>query len=92
MILIVFIVFDVICFRCSLTFLNSLVSLSPSGGGKYCLGERKRYRSCNIDVSFFVSLCLLGARAESASATISTVDGGHIHCPASSFQMREGLS
>lgn len=24
----------------------------PSGGGKYCLGERKRYRSCNTDVSF----------------------------------------
>lgn len=23
----------------------------PSGGGKYCLGERKRYRSCNTDVS-----------------------------------------
>uniref|UniRef100_A0A3Q3LBZ3 ADAM metallopeptidase with thrombospondin type 1 motif, 6 n=1 Tax=Mastacembelus armatus TaxID=205130 RepID=A0A3Q3LBZ3_9TELE len=22
---------------------------APSGGGKYCLGERKRYRSCNID-------------------------------------------
>ncbi|XP_074851616.1 A disintegrin and metalloproteinase with thrombospondin motifs 6 isoform X2 [Carettochelys insculpta] len=21
----------------------------PSGGGKYCLGERKRYRSCNTD-------------------------------------------
>lgn len=38
--------------RCSLTSLASLVSLSPSGGGKYCLGERKRYRSCNIDVSF----------------------------------------
>lgn len=25
----------------------------PTGGGKYCLGERKRYRSCNTDVSFF---------------------------------------
>uniref|UniRef100_A0A674N2C5 ADAM metallopeptidase with thrombospondin type 1 motif 6 n=1 Tax=Takifugu rubripes TaxID=31033 RepID=A0A674N2C5_TAKRU len=24
-------------------------SPAPSGGGKYCLGERKRYRSCNID-------------------------------------------
>lgn len=34
---------------------NSPVSLSPSGGGKYCLGERKRYRSCNTDVSFFIS-------------------------------------
>lgn len=21
------------------------------GGGKYCFGERKRYRFCNIDVS-----------------------------------------
>ncbi|XP_039725970.1 A disintegrin and metalloproteinase with thrombospondin motifs 6 isoform X9 [Pteropus medius] len=28
----------------------------PSGGGKYCLGERKRYRSCNTDP------CPLGAR------------------------------
>lgn len=26
----------------------------PTIGGKYCLGERKRYRSCNIDVSFAV--------------------------------------
>ncbi|CDQ94188.1 unnamed protein product [Oncorhynchus mykiss] len=26
-------------------------SPAPSGGGKYCLGERKRYRSCNTDVS-----------------------------------------
>ncbi|KAM9307195.1 A disintegrin and metalloproteinase with thrombospondin motifs 6 isoform 3-T3 [Pholidichthys leucotaenia] len=24
-------------------------SPAPFGGGKYCLGERKRYRSCNID-------------------------------------------
>ncbi|XP_051539220.1 A disintegrin and metalloproteinase with thrombospondin motifs 6-like [Myxocyprinus asiaticus] len=24
-------------------------SPSPTGGGKYCLGERKRYRSCNTD-------------------------------------------
>ncbi|XP_075302781.1 A disintegrin and metalloproteinase with thrombospondin motifs 6-like isoform X3 [Opisthocomus hoazin] len=24
-------------------------SPAPSGGGKYCLGERKRYRSCNSD-------------------------------------------
>uniref|UniRef100_A0A8B9H2D7 ADAM metallopeptidase with thrombospondin type 1 motif, 6 n=1 Tax=Astyanax mexicanus TaxID=7994 RepID=A0A8B9H2D7_ASTMX len=24
-------------------------SPAPSGGGKYCLGERKRYRSCNTD-------------------------------------------
>lgn len=39
--------------------LFSPVSLSPSGGGKYCLGERKRYRSCNTDVSFFISLLLL---------------------------------
>lgn len=46
--------------------LNSPVSLSPSGGGKYCLGERKRYRSCNTDVSFlhffaslFYSVCLV---------------------------------
>lgn len=23
----------------------------PTVGGKYCLGERKRFRSCNIDVS-----------------------------------------
>lgn len=23
----------------------------PTIGGKYCLGERKRYRSCNTDVS-----------------------------------------
>lgn len=30
----------------------------PTGGGKYCLGERKRYRSCNTDVSFF-SLSLI---------------------------------
>ncbi|XP_062068074.1 A disintegrin and metalloproteinase with thrombospondin motifs 6 isoform X5 [Lepus europaeus] len=28
----------------------------PSGGGKYCLGERKRYRSCNTDP------CPLGSR------------------------------
>ncbi|XP_062984090.1 A disintegrin and metalloproteinase with thrombospondin motifs 6 isoform X3 [Elgaria multicarinata webbii] len=28
----------------------------PSGGGKYCLGERKRYRSCNTDP------CPFGAR------------------------------
>ncbi len=26
-------------------------SFRPTGGGKYCLGERKRYRSCNTDVS-----------------------------------------
>ncbi|KAF5912034.1 hypothetical protein HPG69_003308 [Diceros bicornis minor] len=25
-------------------------SPAPSGGGKYCLGERKRYRSCNTDI------------------------------------------
>ncbi|XP_006762550.1 PREDICTED: A disintegrin and metalloproteinase with thrombospondin motifs 6 [Myotis davidii] len=31
-------------------------SPAPSGGGKYCLGERKRYRSCNTDP------CPLGAR------------------------------
>lgn len=29
-------------------------SFRPTGGGKYCLGERKRYRSCNTDVSFVV--------------------------------------
>ncbi|XP_072570963.1 A disintegrin and metalloproteinase with thrombospondin motifs 6 isoform X4 [Paramormyrops kingsleyae] len=28
----------------------------PSGGGKYCLGERKRYRSCNTDA------CPVGSR------------------------------
>lgn len=26
----------------------------PTIGGKYCLGERKRFRSCNIDVSIAV--------------------------------------
>ncbi|XP_055010162.1 A disintegrin and metalloproteinase with thrombospondin motifs 6 [Boleophthalmus pectinirostris] len=31
-------------------------SPAPSGGGKYCLGERKRYRSCNIDA------CPVGSR------------------------------
>ncbi|XP_059895068.1 A disintegrin and metalloproteinase with thrombospondin motifs 6 [Gadus macrocephalus] len=31
-------------------------SPAPSGGGKYCLGERKRYRSCNTDT------CLAGSR------------------------------
>ncbi|MGH0186019.1 UNVERIFIED_CONTAM: hypothetical protein FKN15_020577 [Acipenser sinensis] len=31
-------------------------SPAPSGGGKYCLGERKRYRSCNTDA------CAVGAR------------------------------
>uniref|UniRef100_A0A8C7DLT8 ADAM metallopeptidase with thrombospondin type 1 motif 6 n=1 Tax=Oncorhynchus kisutch TaxID=8019 RepID=A0A8C7DLT8_ONCKI len=31
-------------------------SPAPSGGGKYCLGERKRYRSCNTDA------CPLGSR------------------------------
>uniref|UniRef100_A0A7N5ZTY3 ADAM metallopeptidase with thrombospondin type 1 motif, 6 n=1 Tax=Anabas testudineus TaxID=64144 RepID=A0A7N5ZTY3_ANATE len=31
-------------------------SPAPSGGGKYCLGERKRYRSCNIDA------CSVGSR------------------------------
>ncbi|XP_039614616.1 A disintegrin and metalloproteinase with thrombospondin motifs 6 [Polypterus senegalus] len=31
-------------------------SPAPSGGGKYCLGERKRYRSCNTDS------CPTGAR------------------------------
>ncbi|XP_030783731.1 A disintegrin and metalloproteinase with thrombospondin motifs 6 isoform X2 [Rhinopithecus roxellana] len=31
-------------------------SPAPSGGGKYCLGERKRYRSCNTDP------CPLGSR------------------------------
>uniref|UniRef100_A0A8C3LX66 ADAM metallopeptidase with thrombospondin type 1 motif 6 n=1 Tax=Chrysolophus pictus TaxID=9089 RepID=A0A8C3LX66_CHRPC len=31
-------------------------SPAPSGGGKYCLGERKRYRSCNTDP------CPAGAR------------------------------
>ncbi|RVE66130.1 hypothetical protein OJAV_G00123340 [Oryzias javanicus] len=31
-------------------------SPAPSGGGKYCLGERKRYRSCNIDA------CSAGSR------------------------------
>uniref|UniRef100_A0A8C4U4C5 Peptidase M12B domain-containing protein n=1 Tax=Falco tinnunculus TaxID=100819 RepID=A0A8C4U4C5_FALTI len=31
-------------------------SPAPSGGGKYCLGERKRYRSCNTN------LCPPGAR------------------------------
>ncbi|XP_076875243.1 A disintegrin and metalloproteinase with thrombospondin motifs 6 [Brachyhypopomus gauderio] len=31
-------------------------SPAPSGGGKYCLGERKRYRSCNTDA------CAVGAQ------------------------------
>uniref|UniRef100_W5MX96 ADAM metallopeptidase with thrombospondin type 1 motif 6 n=1 Tax=Lepisosteus oculatus TaxID=7918 RepID=W5MX96_LEPOC len=31
-------------------------SPAPSGGGKYCLGERKRYRSCNTDP------CPIGSR------------------------------
>uniref|UniRef100_A0AAV2ITM3 Peptidase M12B domain-containing protein n=1 Tax=Knipowitschia caucasica TaxID=637954 RepID=A0AAV2ITM3_KNICA len=31
-------------------------SPAPSGGGKYCLGERKRYRSCNTDP------CSVGSR------------------------------
>uniref|UniRef100_A0A4W4FE28 ADAM metallopeptidase with thrombospondin type 1 motif, 6 n=1 Tax=Electrophorus electricus TaxID=8005 RepID=A0A4W4FE28_ELEEL len=31
-------------------------SPAPSGGGKYCLGERKRYRSCSTDA------CAVGAR------------------------------
>lgn len=26
-------------------------AVRPTIGGKYCLGERKRFRSCNIDVS-----------------------------------------
>ncbi|TNM88279.1 hypothetical protein fugu_006500 [Takifugu bimaculatus] len=29
----------------------------PTIGGKYCLGERKRFRSCNIDVSISDLLC-----------------------------------
>ncbi|KAM5260435.1 A disintegrin and metalloproteinase with thrombospondin motifs 6 isoform 2-T6 [Hipposideros larvatus] len=33
-----------------------ILKKGPSGGGKYCLGERKRYRSCNTDP------CPLGAR------------------------------
>ncbi|XP_058587293.1 A disintegrin and metalloproteinase with thrombospondin motifs 6 isoform X4 [Neofelis nebulosa] len=33
-----------------------ILKRGPSGGGKYCLGERKRYRSCNTDP------CPLGAR------------------------------
>lgn len=28
----------------------------PTIGGKYCLGERKRFRSCNIDVSLICSI------------------------------------
>ncbi|KAM7166985.1 A disintegrin and metalloproteinase with thrombospondin motifs 6 isoform 4-T6 [Macrochelys suwanniensis] len=32
---------------CSRDYITSF--LEPSGGGKYCLGERKRYRSCNTD-------------------------------------------
>ncbi|XP_067340253.1 A disintegrin and metalloproteinase with thrombospondin motifs 6 isoform X2 [Channa argus] len=31
-------------------------SPAPTGGGKYCLGERKRYRSCNTDA------CPVGSR------------------------------
>ncbi|TRY68193.1 hypothetical protein DNTS_027843 [Danionella cerebrum] len=31
-------------------------SPAPTGGGKYCLGERKRYRSCNTDA------CAAGSR------------------------------
>ena len=26
---------------------------APSHGGKYCVGERRRYRVCNLDVSLF---------------------------------------
>nr|XP_051709665.1 A disintegrin and metalloproteinase with thrombospondin motifs 6 isoform X11 [Oryctolagus cuniculus] len=33
-----------------------ILKRGPSGGGKYCLGERKRYRSCNTDP------CPLGSR------------------------------
>ncbi|XP_037838169.2 A disintegrin and metalloproteinase with thrombospondin motifs 6 isoform X5 [Chlorocebus sabaeus] len=33
-----------------------ILKKGPSGGGKYCLGERKRYRSCNTDP------CPLGSR------------------------------
>lgn len=45
----------------------SLCGCRPTVGGKYCLGERKRFRSCNIDVSLipthhlltpFVCVCL----------------------------------
>lgn len=28
--------------------MEELLHFSPSGGGKYCIGQRERYRSCNI--------------------------------------------
>lgn len=51
------------CYKGSLICCGFFISLffsfwffcRPSGGGKYCLGERKRYRSCNTDVSFHFS-------------------------------------
>ncbi len=37
----------------------SLCGSRPTVGGKYCLGERKRFRSCNIDVSLIPTHHLL---------------------------------
>jgi len=33
--------------------------IRPEHGGKYCIGERRRYRSCNIQVNlrFFITIC-----------------------------------
>lgn len=38
-------------YSCPISLLSSALS-RPTIGGKYCLGERRRHRSCNTDVSF----------------------------------------
>jgi len=39
------VIFKLVCLCTSTECLH----FSPSNGGKYCLGERKRYRICNTD-------------------------------------------
>ena len=73
----------------------SLVFLSPSGGGKYCLGERKRYRSCNTDVSIHNDLLLASLRLASSpcllfSASLSC-SPHHRHLFSSPFLLSSSL-
>lgn len=44
--------------------LFTVVSFSPSNGGKFCLGAKKRFRSCQTQVYNFASVALFFASSD----------------------------
>ena len=58
--------------------LQYCVNYRPAHGGKYCVGERRRYRSCNIQVrnehySDFFKFHYLSAKADYESLGLSHI-------------------